>query len=557
LTVWWRDFFRLASWFPGTSAGAIVFSCLAALLEGVGLAALIPALHASLGGSVNAVGPLMRFLPDDPSRWALFGIAVFALLAVGAVVSRLVADMLLLRLRTDVEQRARERMGRALLHMSWPAFLSLRLGDIAKAQVMEGLQIGVGTQVFVQALGAMLASAAYIVVALTISVPMTLYTLTFGGIVAVCYALIGRWARRHSEELSSIVSSIGERVTEIFHGLKFVRATGLTDKAEAQANALYEGWRRSYFMSQLYSLGMRQGFELLGLCFIAVFLLFSLTAGQGGLATALVFLAVFYRLAPRLLAAQDGLYQARTYHSWYVTWQGRLARAEQALEAMPAGLTPPARCSLRLDAVTYQYPGAARPALKALSLSLSPGESIAIVGPSGCGKTTLLDLVTGLLAPTAGSILLDDLDLRDIDLQKWRGRIGVVQQDPLLIHGTVLENVSWGDAAPDIVGARRALVAAGAAVFVDALPDGIDTLIGERGGRLSGGQRQRIALARALYRTPDLLILDEPTSALDRESELDVLAALQSIKRSCSILLVTHSEEAAKFCDKVVRLGST
>jgi ABC-type multidrug transport system fused ATPase/permease subunit len=554
LTVWWRDFFRLAGWFPGTSAGAIVFSCLAALLEGVGLAALIPALQASLGGSVSVVGPLMRFLPHDPSRWALFGIAVFALLAVGAVVSRLTADILLLRLRTAVEQRARERMGRALLHMSWPAFLSLRLGDIAKAQVMEGLQIGVGTQVFVQALGATLASAAYIVVAMTISVSMTLYTLAFGGIVAVFYSLIGRWARRHSEELSSIVSSIGERVTEIFQGLKFLRATGLTGKAEAQASALYESWRRSYFMSQLYALGMRQGFELLGLCFIAVFLLFSLNAGQGGLATALVFLAVFYRLAPRLLAAQDGLHQARTYHSWYVTWQDRLVNAEQSTENVEGGLVPAPTCRIELRSVTYQYPGAPRPVLESVSVALAPRSAVAIIGPSGCGKTTLLDLVTGLIQPTAGSVALDGVDLRDIDLRRWRAKIGLVQQEPLLLHGSILENICWGQLAPDAVRARRALEAAGAAVFVDALPNGIDTPVGERGGRLSGGQRQRIALARALYRQPDLLILDEPTSALDRDSEQEVLASLRLIKGVCSMLIVTHSTQVAQICDEVITL---
>lgn len=552
--MWWRDFLRLAGWLPGTSVGAIVFSCLAALLEGVGLAALIPALHASLGGTTDAAGPFARVLPADQSQWAIFGIATFVVLVGGATVSRLVSETLLLRLRTNVEKRARERMGRALLRMSWPAFLSTRLGDIAKAQVMEGLQIGVGAQVFVQAIAALLASVAYVGVALTISVQMTVYTVGFGCVVALLYALIGRWARRHSDELSTIVSSISESVTDIFHGLKFIRATGLDDKADAQANSLYEAWRRSYFMSQLYAIGLRQGFELLGLGFIAVLLLLSLRASDGGLATALVFLAVFYRLAPRLLAAQDGLYQARTYHSWYVTWKERLGRAEQAAEELSGALMPAPRCFVHLHSVTYTYPRTDRPALEAVSLSLAPGTSTAIVGPSGCGKTTLLDLLTGLIQPTAGSITLNDTNLCDIDLQKWREKIGLVQQEPLLVHGTVMENLCWGDAEPDAAKARRALEAAGAAVFVDALPDGVSTTVGERGGRLSGGQRQRIALARALYREPDLLILDEPTSALDRDSEKDVLASLRSIKGLCSMLVVTHSTDVAAICDRVVTL---
>jgi ABC-type bacteriocin/lantibiotic exporter with double-glycine peptidase domain len=192
--------------------------------------------------------------------------------------------------------------------------------------------------------------------------------------------------------------------------------------------------------------------------------------------------------------------------------------------------------------------------LESVSVALAPRSAVAIIGPSGCGKTTLLDLVTGLIQPTAGSVALDGVDLRDIDLRRWRAKIGLVQQEPLLLHGSILENICWGQLAPDAVRARRALEAAGAAVFVDALPNGIDTPVGERGGRLSGGQRQRIALARALYRQPDLLILDEPTSALDRDSEQEVLASLRLIKGVCSMLIVTHSTQVAQICDEVITL---
>jgi len=549
---WALDFFSLAGWFRGLSCAAVFCSLVAALLEGLGLAALLPVMNASLGGATALAGPLARLLPADRGLWVPVGLGAFLALAIAAVLSRFMADMLLLRLRTEIERRAREKMGYALLHMAWPAFLRMRLGDIAKAQIVEGLQMGVGTQLFVQSLGASLACVAYLAVALSISVEMTLYTLTFGLAVGVLYVVLGSWARRHADELSRIASSVSERVTDIFQGLKFIRATGMTAQAEHQSSALYDAWRHSYFASQLYAITLRQGFEALGLIFIAAFLLASLRGTSSTLPTALVFLAVFYRLAPRLLAAQDCLYQARTYHSWYVTWSTRLEIAEAARELPRASDEPSFSSEIELRDVDFTYPGSAHPVLRDVSITFNVGQASAIVGASGSGKTTLLDLLTGLLEPTSGAVYLDGKDLRSVDMQRWRTRIGLVQQEPLLMHGTVAENIAWGEAAPDVKRIREAALQAGALSFIDALPEGMQTIIGERGGRLSGGQRQRIALARSLYREPELLILDEPTSALDAVSQRDVLAALSAIKGRCTIVIVTHSREVAAFCDQVI-----
>ena len=556
MSSWWRDFFRLAGWFPGLTIAAVALCCAAAVLEGIGLAALIPALDVSIAGGERPAGPWAWWLPSDRSSWALLGVVAFVTLAGAASIARFSAEAVLLRLRTEIEHRAREIMGRALLKSAWPTFVTLKLGDISKAQVAEGMQMGAGTQVFVQALGALVASLAYLTVALSISVRLTLYTVAFGLVGAAMYVLVGRWARRHADELSNILSSIGERVSEIFFGLKFIRSTGLVPEAERQANSLYESWRRSFFVSQLYAIGTRQSFELMGLAFIAVFLGVTLRGGAGGVPAALVFLGVFYRLAPRLLAVQDGFFQARTFHSWVVSWDQRRTLAEAAVE--PPGGTRPPRLEHQLEFkdVSYKFPGASSYALADISLAVPVGEAIGLIGASGSGKSTLLDLITGLLAPSNGSILLDGVALSEVDLLKWRRRIGLVQQDTPMIHGTVLENIAWGDASPDLTLARDCAEKAGALAFVEALPAGFETVIGERGGRLSGGQRQRLALARALYRRPELLILDEPTSALDSESEAAVRAALEGIKGTCTMLIVAHRLDTVKFCDRIVALDA-
>jgi ATP-binding cassette subfamily C protein len=181
---------------------------------------------------------------------------------------------------------------------------------------------------------------------------------------------------------------------------------------------------------------------------------------------------------------------------------------------------------------------------------------IAIIGPSGSGKTTVADLIIGLLQPQAGAVLIDDVPLHTHDARRWRALIGYVPQDTFLLHDSVRLNVTLGD--PDLSPAdvERALQAAGAWDFVAALPQGPDTVVGERGLRMSGGQRQRIALARALVRRPLLLILDEATAALDPATEAEVCRTLQQLRGSMTILAICHQGPLIAVADRVYRVAA-
>jgi len=177
-----------------------------------------------------------------------------------------------------------------------------------------------------------------------------------------------------------------------------------------------------------------------------------------------------------------------------------------------------------------------------------------LIGASGAGKTTVVDLITGLLQPTDGQILIDSASLKDCSLEAWRGMIGYVPQEVLLLHDTVLHNVTLGDPAFDQADAERALRAAEAWDFVAAMPEGLNTIVGERGGTLSGGQRQRLCIARALVRRPRLLILDEATSALDPHSEAAICDTLAALRGQMTILAVSHQTRLASIADRVLRL---
>ncbi|MCZ2265077.1 ABC transporter ATP-binding protein, partial [Isoptericola sp. QY 916] len=214
------------------------------------------------------------------------------------------------------------------------------------------------------------------------------------------------------------------------------------------------------------------------------------------------------------------------------------------------------RGHLRLEHVSHRYADATQDALHDVDLEVREGETVAFVGPSGSGKSTLLNLVLGFVRPTAGRLLLDGADMAGLDLRSVRRWVSVVPQESVLFEGTIRENVAYGlddDAAADDR-VRAALRDANALEFVDALPDGWDTVVGQRGARLSGGQRQRLAIARALVRDPRVLFLDEATSALDPEAEAVVRDALDRLMRDRTTLVVAHRLSTVRAADRIVVL---
>jgi ATP-binding cassette subfamily C protein len=209
----------------------------------------------------------------------------------------------------------------------------------------------------------------------------------------------------------------------------------------------------------------------------------------------------------------------------------------------------PFQRQLRFEAVSFRYSPQDPWVLNGVDFSVDAGTTVAIVGTSGAGKTTIADLMIGLLAPEGGRITIDGTVLAD-NAASWRETIAYVPQDTFLFHDTIRANLTW--VRPDASGEdiNRALTLA-MADFVHALPNGLDTVVGDRGVRLSGGERQRIALARALLRKPSLLILDEATSAIDRENEQRILEAIDRLHGSVTIVMITHRMAAIAGADAV------
>jgi len=215
----------------------------------------------------------------------------------------------------------------------------------------------------------------------------------------------------------------------------------------------------------------------------------------------------------------------------------------------------PFRAVLELSQITFTYPGAAEPTLKDISLAIQRGESVGFIGTSGAGKSTLVDILLGLLTPDRGEVRMDGCDIQ-ANLRNWQDQIGYVPQSIFLTDDTLRRNVAFGlpNEQIDDASVWRAIQAAQLEAFVTSQPDGLETLVGERGIRLSGGQRQRIGIARALYHDPAVLILDEATSSLDIATEQDVMQAVRALQGSKTVLIVAHRLSTVGHCDRLYRL---
>ena len=377
------------------------------------------------------------------------------------------------------------------------------------------------------------------------------------------YALIAWISRRrlryHSHHIAREQTQVIKVLQEGLGGIRDV----LLDGSQSAYVEVYRRADRPLRSAQAYvvinSASPRFAMEALGMVLIAA-LAYGLSRQSGGLATALPLLGALALAAQRVLPA---LQQA--YAAWanIVASHASLADTVALLEQpLPEELTEPVtkplvfRESIEFVDVRFRYSGDAPWVLGGLNLRIRKGARIGFVGSTGSGKSTTLDLLMGLLTPTAGQLLVDGQIVMGARLRAWQRALAHVPQHVFLADATVAENIAFGvpHATIDIERVREAARRAQIADYIESQPEGYDAFVGERGVRLSGGQRQRIGIARALYKQASVLVLDEATSALDNATERSVMTAIQDLARDVTVLLIAHRLTTVQHCDTVVEL---
>jgi len=381
--------------------------------------------------------------------------------------------------------------------------------------------------------------------------------------------LIGKGAREQADGRWRALSLLGAHFLDVVQGLQTLRAYGREQVQERTLARVGERYRcetmatlRVAFLSAL----VLELCAMIGTALVAATVGVQLVAGALGLQAGLTVLL----LAPELYGPLRMVGQQ--FHS--STDAGAASERIFAALSAPAGgpatcfpagearacarsIPDPSRAPLRMHGLHYRYPGCATDALAGVDLELAPGRMTALVGPSGSGKSTLARLLMRLLEASEGAITCAGLDLRELGLDAWRSQIAWVPQRPTLFSGTVAQNIALYAPGATRAQIERAACAASAREFITALPDGLQTQLGEGARRLSAGQAQRIALARAFLAERPLLVLDEPTAHLDRERALSVASALQELARGRTTLLIAHDEQLARLADEchVLRAG--
>ena len=552
------SFLNYARWRVGGSVALLVA---VALLEAAGLLLLMPLVELLGLGEVRAAAGLSSVWRNIFSALGVTPVfelvlcSFVGLLVVQAVLRR-VADHHNARIEAAYTADLRDRLYAALVDARWLAFTRLRAADLTRALTQEVDNAGFAAQQGVALAGTAGLALVHLAVALMVSPPLTAMALGCGVVVAVALRPLNRRAHEAGKASQLCRAEMSAAIAEHLAGYKVAKSHGrgshhldLFRRATHSIAEHFVATRHVFSASRVF-------FELAGWTALMAFLYVAVAWARLGTAQLVLMVFVFTRLLPRIGAMQGAWQQIVHYQPAFDAVEKLRAELDAAREAVADA--PPAlelQREVRLDNVSFRYDSAAGPDVaRNVSLTIPARRMTALVGASGAGKSTIADLLLGLLTPTEGRVLVDGEPLDGSRLAVWRNSIGYVPQEPFLFHDTIRANLLWarGDATEDEL--QAALRTAAAAEFVARLPQGLDTVVGDRGVRLSGGERQRLTLARALLRRPTLLLLDEATSSLDHENERLIQQAIERLHGELTIVIIAHRLSTVQSADQVIVL---
>lgn len=542
-------------------------SIVAALAEALGAAAVF-ALIAVLGDPASTrdmpvIGRLLGQLPWQGDRASVVG---FTAIIVVFYWAKNALQLARESWRARISARSFAALSKRMLAraLSVPYSVHLKTGPVEFQHSTINLARTVVTSVFASLLSIVVESAVILGILVVLLMLSPLSSLAAVTVLGGLAALVGSVTRRHAVRIGAR-SQVLEKETfttmrDALHGLKAIRAAGreafYLDEFARRQQGLISARTRFATLNAASRLIVESLF--IGALLVAVAVLAGGGLGFGVVATLGLYAYAGFRIIPssnRIVLHLNNLSFGRPAAEQVIEFDQKLERALEEQRPEAPGRKLAFEHELRLQGVSFRYEGAAVSALRDIELTIRPGESVGIVGPTGAGKSTLVDLLLGLLTPTAGRITVDGVDLREAP-SAWRERLGYVPQDLIILDTSLRRNIGFGQPEADISQERveAAIRLAQLGGLVARLPDGLDTRLGERGVRLSGGERQRVAVARAMYEEPELLLFDEATSALDNDTEQALTSALEALRGEKTQIVVAHRLTSVRGCDRLVLL---
>ena len=558
---------KFAQPYPGRILLTIMLGFSGALFNGVSTALIIPVVLKIVGQEINLSNApsLLKIivepfdnLPEGYRLWimtsSILMIIIFKNLA--SYASNLVSSSLTRRLTADI----REAGIKLLLDIDIDYYAKNKIGDLINIIGGEVSRTASAIGNVIKLIILVTTILVFVGLLLSISWQLTIVaTLLLSLVTLVNQYAIGR-SRQFGKVLSDMSRSYSVAVLEVFGGIRLVKATGNEEKEYKKIKKLIRDRERADFQAQANSAIITPLSEVMGITSLLVIIVLSKIIFQEQISAISTILLTYLLVLLRLLPFVS---QLNSLRSSFANTSASVSIVADFLNQANKPLMESGNITykkiekgIHFNHINFTYPDTEQPVLQDIDLYLPCGKTLALVGSSGAGKSTIADLLPRFYDPISGAITIDDINLQEFNLQSLRKAMGIVSQDTFLFNDSIKNNIAYGKPEATEAEIIAATQKANAYEFVSKLPQGLDTIIGDRGVMLSGGQRQRLAIARALLQDPEILILDEATSALDTVSERLVQEAIDNLSRERTTLVIAHRLSTVRKADRIAVLDS-
>lgn len=548
--------------YPWAIPVLITLGCLASLSEGLGISLFMPLLQ-HLGsnptapmvagsGLVQWLNYLFIHIPAN-ARLPVIALGIcLSIISKNAIVYT--NSVLFAWVNSQINHQLRSRIFQQLLGVSYSFFFTHESGKLINILAGETWRTSQALAILVGLTINLCTIAVFGLLLLLISWPLTIWVaIALVGLSLTLQALTLQ-AKQLGREAVQVNTVLTNRMWEGLLGMQVIRAFGRESYEQQRFDHASRQVQATFLRMDQVSVLVGPLSEVLSTLILLAILVVALWQEQATLPTLLTFVLILYRLQPHV----------KQFDSARVELMGLSAAVAAVMELLDPLTKPYTRSGaipypglhqgIEFQGVSFRYPSSNRTALEAVSLTIPQGKTTAVVGPSGAGKSTLLGLICRFFDPSSGLILIDGVPLSQLDLTSWRSQMAIVSQEVHIFNATVRENILYGCLEATEAEMVAAAQQAHADEFISALPQGYDTLVGDRGTRLSGGQRQRLALARAIIRNPAILILDEATNALDSIAETLIQTALDTLRQNRTVIVIAHRLSTIEHADQIIVL---